>query len=75
MAEAFKIWEEVVMIEPRMTERELATVLTALRYWQAALPEGIAVYGDIATDGGRFEPLSTHEIDELCMNLSCGKPS
>jgi hypothetical protein len=59
----------------QMTERELATVLTALRYWQAALPKGIAVYDDIATDGGRFEPLSINEIDELCMNLSCGKPS
>jgi hypothetical protein len=63
------------MIEQRMTERELATVLTALRYWQAALPESVEGYRDIATDGDRFEPLSADEIDELCVKLNCGESS
>jgi hypothetical protein len=61
------------MPEQRTTERELATVSTALRYWQAALPEGIEGYRDIVTDGNRFEPLSADEIDEFCIKLNCGE--
>jgi hypothetical protein len=61
------------MPEQQLTEREereLATVLAALRHWQRVLPESAEAYEDIATDGGRLEPLSVAEIDKLCMRLN-----
>jgi hypothetical protein len=54
----------------QITARELATVLIALRHWQKVSPENAEVFEDIATDGGRFEPLSVDEIDELCTRLN-----
>jgi hypothetical protein len=61
------------MPDQQLAARELATVLTALRHWQKVLPENAGAYEDIATDGGRFEPLSVDEIDELCMRLNLGE--
>lgn len=58
------------MPEPQLKARELATVLAALRHWQSDLPESAEVYEEIATDGGRFAPLSVDEIDGLCMRLN-----
>jgi hypothetical protein len=58
------------MPEQQLTAQELATILAALRHWQRALPQSVEAYEDIATDGGRFEPLSVDEIDELCMRLN-----
>lgn len=52
---------------------ELATVLAALRYWQR---EGLMSAGceqDIASDGGRFEPLTEGQIEALCERLNCGE--
>ncbi|MCG9892581.1 MAG: hypothetical protein MH252_16105, partial [Thermosynechococcaceae cyanobacterium MS004] len=57
----------------QLTERELATILAALRHWQNALPEIAEAYADIATDGGRFEPLSVDEIDDFCRRLVFGE--
>lgn len=54
-----------------MNQRELATVLAALRYWQR---EGLMSGGheqDISTDGGKIEQLTTEEIDGLCERLNC----
>jgi hypothetical protein len=59
------------MPEQQLTERELATVLAALRHWQTA--ESAEAHEDIATDGGRLEPLKVDEIDELCLRLNCGE--
>lgn len=53
---------------PENTARELATVLAALRARQA--PHTAAETDDIATDGGRFKPLTVEEIDELCERLN-----
>ena len=55
--------------------RELATVLAALRYYQAEnLQDDGAVAdqaaGDIASDGGRVQPLTRDEIDTLCERLN-----
>ena len=58
------------MPKQQLTARELATILAALRYWQKDLPESAEVLADIATDGGRLEPLTVDEIDELCMSLN-----
>ncbi len=60
------------MPEQQLTERELATVLAALRHWQKVSPESAEAFVDIATDGGRLEPLSVAEVDGLCMRLNCG---
>ena len=49
-----------------MTPRELATVLAALRYWQAARDISPRIY-DIAAEAG--EPLADTEIDALCARL------
>jgi hypothetical protein len=61
------------MSEQQLTERELATVLAALRHWQIVSPESAEAYEDIATDGGKFEPLTMDESDELCMRLNFGE--
>ena len=61
----------------RVNERELATILAALRFHQDEnLQAGAGIPGqairDIATDGGSLEPLRFEEVDELCerINLS-----
>jgi hypothetical protein len=58
----------------RITDRELATVLAALRYWQGSemmldhdTPDGLMA---IATGIGRFVPLSVEEIDAFCEYLN-----
>ena len=62
----------------RMTDRETATVLAALRYWQLQLPvepygprDVAEIAGEIAEDGGRFPMLTAEEIDELCERINC----
>lgn len=50
--------------------RTTATILAALRYWQR---EGVRSEGheqDIATDGGRYAPLTADEIDALCERIN-----
>lgn len=58
----------------KTNERELATVLAALRFYQATLANGdgasLGNYGDIASDLGRLDPLSDEEIDDLCQGLN-----
>jgi len=52
------------------TDRELATLLAALRLWQASQEYG----EDLTPYLGHFEehqPLSSLEIDELCERLNC----
>jgi hypothetical protein len=51
------------------TDREVATMLAALRLWQASQEHG----EDLAPYKGHFEehqPLSSLEIDELCERLN-----
>jgi hypothetical protein len=67
------------------TERELATVLAALRFWQSHGPprpnsvfdrlgsEEQDALDEIRTASGRFDPLSTEEIGRLCERLNTGK--
>jgi hypothetical protein len=61
-------------MKPLLTDRELATVLAALRYWQhdlvASLERG---EGPIAQDhfDATNTPLSPGEIDDLCERLNC----
>lgn len=54
----------------RLSDRELATVLAALRFWQRALAEN----EDEAPVADHFvediRPLSCEEIDELCERLN-----
>ena len=58
----------------QFSDHELATVLAALRLWQAARDYG----DDLAAYAGHFAehpPLSSREIDELCEQLNSVKPS
>lgn len=51
-----------------LTERELATVLAALRYWQDEMsPYASATAYPEHFDG--VEPLNSREIDDLCQRL------
>ena len=52
-----------------LTDRELATVLAALRRWQQDLAEND---GPISAHFADQTPLSVEEIDELCERLNCG---
>jgi hypothetical protein len=62
-----------------LNDREHATVLAALRYWQALLAKGEpptgeqlqTIYHDIATNDGDVVPLDAPAIDELCEHLNC----
>jgi hypothetical protein len=57
--------------EPRLSERELATVLAALRHWQQAVPEKDAhAYSPLHF--ASVQPLSRSEIDTLCERLNSG---
>ena len=60
--------------------RELATILAALRYYQAEnlQADGEAAdqaAGEIASDGGRLQPLTREEIDALCERLNARRTS
>jgi hypothetical protein len=59
-----------------LNDRELATVLAALREWQGILagrePDGDYIDA-IASDGRRLQPLTPAEIDELCERLNARK--
>ncbi len=60
--------------EPLLDERELATVLAALRLRQNIMAmefiEPDSLIEDIATDGGSFEALNPYEVDNLCEKLN-----
>src|SRR5437016_14402810 len=61
---------------PELSERELATVLAALREWQGLLTgsePAEADVDDIASDGGKLRPLTADEIDAVCERLNAAK--
>jgi hypothetical protein len=55
----------------QFTERELATVLAALRYWQQDLAENED--GPICEHFTDQTPLTVEEIDDLCERLNLGQ--
>lgn len=52
-----------------MNERQRATILASLRYWQhmrdGTAPDYLALE-ETANGTGEFEPLNVEEIDDLC---------
>jgi hypothetical protein len=50
-----------------LDDRELATILAALRLWQGG--KELDVHS-ILTDCGRLDPLTVKEIDNLCAYLN-----
>jgi hypothetical protein len=55
----------------KLDNREHATVLAALRYWQRkGLMDDPVAELDIASDGGTLDPLAADEIDALCEGLN-----
>lgn len=53
-------------------DRETATILAALRYWQKATlwDRSVGAAAVIASDDGRFAPLNSAEIDVLCEKVN-----
>lgn len=70
----FDAIEQIVVKEPRrgftLDEREFASVLAALRYWQRLGITGPTEEDEIATNGGTLHELSGDEIDALCDRLN-----
>ncbi len=59
------------MPKPDLDDRELATVLGALRTYQIAMAENLPHnIDDIVSDGGTLKPLTDAEIDALCERLN-----
>jgi hypothetical protein len=58
-----------------LDERSLATMLAALRYWQAKTIQEARLHDPVASDEGRIQPLSDLEIDELCELLNFSPPA
>lgn len=56
----------------QLSDRELFTVLAALRFWQAEGHQAEVDYWQIAADGGEVEPFNSKEIDQLCERLDIG---
>ena len=57
----------------KLTKRELATVLAALRCWQSGDEiDSIdrQMLKDIASDGKTLKPLTKKEIDALCERIN-----
>jgi len=70
----FDVWVERVeahgLSALAVDNRELATVLAALRgHQRRTCPPDLV---EIATNGGRYVPLTDDEIDGLCERLNCG---
>jgi len=55
-----------------LNDRELSTVLAALRYWQA-LGKSAVGFEATAKSYGADNPLSSGEIDALCERLNSGE--
>jgi hypothetical protein len=58
-----------------LSDRELATVLAALRYWQREVEEDAEMRDGLEGHGHFTEekPLTVAEIDALCERLNCSK--
>ena len=56
----------------RVSDRELATILAALRFWQKTPSDETGDEADISTNGGAFPELTNLEIDHLCRRLNAG---
>jgi hypothetical protein len=53
-----------------LNDRELATILAALRLWQATDSADTEEQNDIATNGGNLDAMSNEEIDILCETVN-----
>jgi len=66
------------MILPTITERQHATILAALRWYQATglnptvYDDLTADVHDIATNGQRLKAMNEEEIDVLCERINVG---
>jgi hypothetical protein len=54
----------------RLTSQEAATILAALRRWQATTIFMERSLNEIATDMGTLTPLNNDEIDQLCEKIN-----
>ena len=52
----------------KLTKRERATILAALRRWHSYPAAREA--DSVATNGGKYKPLDNHEIERLCKRIT-----
>jgi hypothetical protein len=57
-------------ITPRLSQRETAIILAALRNYQFAPPRKNEWIDNIASDCGSIDPLSLSDIDKLCERIN-----
>ena len=57
------------VVDHAFNEKELLTVLAALRYWQQG-PRKTSSQWEIATNYGAVKPLSNWQIGALCRRLA-----
>lgn len=57
----------------KINNRELATILAALRIYQARVITDDYPATHIATDGGTLKPLTEKEIDNLYQRINTGE--
>lgn len=66
------------MVRIRITDRDLHTLLAALRFYQELGQGGIAErfpwIDDLASNGGKVTPLDCGGIDALCERLNFSGP-
>jgi hypothetical protein len=55
---------------PAVSEREQATILASLRYYQKSYNVLEQAIDGIATNGGKFVALAKTEIDNLCERIN-----
>jgi hypothetical protein len=64
------------MNECNLTDRELHTLLAALRYYEAGgqcrKDQRCGWIDELASNGGEVEPLTEAELDQLCQRLNFG---
>lgn len=82
--DSYKVWVDMMReaasknpIRPKLSPRELGTILAALRWWQQSMADVDTIHSgffDIATDNGTFDYMQLQEIEELCQDLNNCEP-
>lgn len=56
----------------QLSDKQRATILAALRFWQATPSDETEDYNEIATNSGAHDALNLEDIDALCEQINVG---